>query len=235
MKVLVIAPHPDDEVFGVGGTIARLVAEGAEVYVAIVTKGDEAMFTRELIEKGRAEALKAHEYLGVKKTIFMDKFPAALLDTIPRAELNRAFEELMADINPEILFLPFIGDVQLDHRIVFESVMVASRPNGRVVPIRIYAYETLSETNWNAPMLTPAFAPNTFVDISEFIETKIKAIQIYQSQLQPFPNERSVEAVRALAIHRGAMVGCRAAEAFILIRSIYSSSNSLKGLFSRDS
>ena len=233
--MLIIAPHPDDEVFGVGGTIARLVAEGAEVYVAIVTKAKETMFPRELIEQGRAEALEAHDFLGVHKTIFMDKFPAALLDTIPRAELNRAFEELIADINPEVLFLPFIGDVQLDHRIVFESVMVASRPNGRVVPIRIYAYETLSETNWNAPLLTPAFAPNVFVDISAFIETKIKAVQIYQSQLQQFPSERSIEAVKALAIHRGATAGCRAAEAFILIRSICKSNNSLKGLFSKDS
>ena len=220
MKALVIAPHPDDEVFGVGGTIARLVAGGAEVYVAIVTKARESMFPRELIEQGRAEALKAHEYLGVKKTIFMDKFPAALLDTIPRAELNRAFEELLDNITPDIVFIPFIGDVQLDHRIVFESVMAASRPNGRVIPNRIYAYETLSETNWNAPLLSPTFAPNVFIDISDYLETKIKAVQIYQSQLQQFPNERSVEAVRTLAMHRGATMGFRAVEAFILIRAL---------------
>ena len=156
MKVLVIAPHPDDEVFGVGGTMARLIAEGADVTVAIVTKGDD-LFPEELIIQGRKETLAAHKCLGVHKTIFMDKFPAAKLDTVPRFILNGAFEELIAEIQPDVLFIPFIDDIQLDHQIIFEAAMTACRPNGRKVPQRIYAYETLSETNWNAPLMTPSF------------------------------------------------------------------------------
>ena len=220
MNVLIIAPHPDDEVFGVGGTIARLASEGAEVTVAIVTKGDD-LFPENLIRQGREEALIAHKQLGVHKTIFMEKFTAAKLDTFPRFELNGAFEKLIDEIKPDVLFIPFIGDIQLDHRIVFDVAMTACRPKGRNVPKKIYAYETLSETNWNAPMLSPAFSPNTFIDITEYIDIKIKAIEAYASQLGSFPNERSLEAARALAKHRGATVGFQAAEAFVLIRSLY--------------
>lgn len=111
--------------------------------------------------------------------------------------------------------------MHLDHRLIFESSLVAARPNGQRIPERIYAYETVSETNWNAPFLTPGFTPNVFVDISDYLETKLKAVQIYQSQIQQFPNERSIEAVRALAVSRGATAGFHAAEAFVLIRSLH--------------
>jgi len=219
-RVLIIAPHPDDEILGVGGTMARLAAEGNEVYSAIVTKAREPMFSRELIETGRAEAVRADKILGVKKTIFPDIFPAALLDTLPHSEVNAGIRKLIAEVDPEILFVPFYGDLHIDHRLIFESALVACRPNGQKIPSRIYAYETLSETNWNAPGLTPAFAPNVFVDISDFLELKLQALEIFASQMQPFPNERSIEAIKALAIHRGATVNRRAAEAFVLIRNI---------------
>ena len=220
-KVLVIAPHPDDEVLGVGGTIARLAYEGHDVFVAIVTHGDPSMFDPAFIAQGRKEALEAHRLLGVRDAIFLEGFPAALLDTIPHARLNEALQKVLHNVEPEILFIPFYGDVHLDHRLIFESALVAARPNRTQQVQVIYAYETLSETNWNAAPLTPGFLPNTYFDISAFLEVKLQAMSIYQTQLKPFPHERSLEAIRALARLRGATVGFEAAEAFMLIRSVY--------------
>lgn len=220
-RVVVIAPHPDDEILGVGGTIARLAHEGHDIFVAIVTHGDPSMFDPAFISQGRREALEAHRLLGVRDTIFMESFPAALLDTVPHSQLNEALRKVLHDLKPKLLFIPFKGDVHLDHRLVFESALVAARPNSMQQIQAIYAYETLSETNWNAAPLTPGFLPNTYFDISAFLEVKLEAVRIYQSQLKPFPHERSLEAIRALARLRGATVGFEAAEAFVLIRSVY--------------
>jgi len=219
-KVLVIAPHPDDEVLGVGGTIAKFASMGDEIYVVIVTKGYPPLFSEEMVIRGREEALKAHELLGVKKTFFLDKFPAAKLDTIPHSEINAELTNMIQMLKPDILFIPFNGDIHLDHQLVFLSSLVAVRPNGNFSPKCIFAYETLSETNWNAPYLTPGFIPNVFVDISDFIDRKIQAMKLYQSQLKPFPHERSIESLQALATLRGSTIGVRAAEAFVLIREI---------------
>lgn len=214
-KILVIAPHTDDEVLGVGGTIARLAAEGAEVNVAIITQG----YSTQEIESDRREALLAHKLLGVKQTIFLP-LPAANLDSIPHRDINRHLNEVIQNIQPEILYIPFSGDLHLDHQRVFLSALVAARPNRAGAPRAIYAYETLSETNWNAPYLAPNFIPNVFVDISAYLEMKIQAMQLYASQIKPFPNERSEESLRALATLRGSTVGCFAAEAFVLVREI---------------
>lgn len=220
-RALVIAPHPDDEVLGVGGTIARLAHEGHDVFVAIVTHGDPSMFDSAFVAKGRQEALNAHRLLGVRDTFFMEGFPAALLDTIPHSRLNEALKKVLRDVRPQLLFIPFNGDVHMDHRIIFESALVAARPSNTYHIRAIYAYETLSETNWNASLLTPGFFPNTYFDISAFLEVKLEAMKMYQTQLKVFPHERSLEAIRALARSRGATVGFEAAEAFVLIRSVY--------------
>lgn len=123
-------------------------------------------------------------------------------------------------VEPEYVFVPFLGDVHLDHQAAFQSAMVMCRPNGKPLPRSVLAYETLSETNWNAPPLTPGFLPNTFVDISQHLDTKLQAFAAYQSQVRPFPNERSIETVRSLAMLRGSTVGLRAAEAFVALRNV---------------
>lgn len=216
--VLVLAPHPDDEVLGAGGTIARCVDEGATVVVAIVTKGYPPRFDDDLIATGRREAGVAHEVLGVKETMYLD-LPAAGLDEVPHAELNERLRAVVQDVAPGRMFVPFGGDLHLDHQRIFLSALVAARPCGRASPA-VYAYETLSETNWNAPYLAPSFAPNCFFDITDSLERKLEAMAAYASQLRPFPHERSLEAVRALAISRGAQVGLPAAEAFVLLRQV---------------
>ena len=218
-RALVIAPHPDDEVLGCGGTMARLADMGREVHVAIVTRGMPPRFDPADVDAVRKEAKAAHDLLGVSETHYLD-LPAAELDGIPHSRLNEAISGLVARLAPDSLFLPFIGDVHVDHQLIFTSGMVAARPRGGAYPTRIYAYETLSETNWYAPYVTPAFCPNVFVDISAVLSRKLGAFQCYGSQLQAFPDERSVETLEALARLRGSTVFRAAAEAFVLVREV---------------
>jgi len=216
---LVIAPHPDDEVLGCGGTISRLTRSGRQVHVAIVTQGSPPAFDEAAVQRVRRETHYAHRLLGLTKTHFCG-FPAAELDQVPHREVNAAIGAIVEAVAPDTLFLPFVGDVHLDHQLCFTSGLVAARPRRNGYPARVLAYETLSETNWYAPYVTPGFTPNVFVDISEDLERKIEAFGCYGSQVQAFPSERSVEAIRALATLRGATVFKSAAEAFVLLREV---------------
>jgi LmbE family N-acetylglucosaminyl deacetylase len=218
-RLLVLAPHPDDEVLGAGGTIARLSDAGAEVVVAVVTRGAPPLFTEDAVTNVRREAQAAHARLGVSRTVFLDH-PAARLDEVPHHELNRALGDLLREVAPDTLLLPFAGDIHLDHQLILLSALVAARPHRADFPRRILCYETVSETNWNAPFMTPSFVPNVFVDISAQLERKPEAMGLYGSQQRDFPHERSLAAIRALAMFRGSTVHRAAAEAFMLVRQV---------------
>lgn len=218
-RALVIAPHPDDEVLGCGGTMARLSAAGAEVHVAVVTRGQEPDFDSAYVDRVVGECESAHRLLGVADTHFLD-LPAAGLDQVAHALLNRRIGEVIGAVRPELLFLPFIGDIHLDHQLAFTAGMVASRPRSVEIPRLILAYETLSETNWWAPGITPAFVPNVFIDIAGTLDKKLAAFGEFQSQVKEAPDERSPEIIRALALVRGAACYRHAAEAFVLVRQI---------------
>lgn len=216
--VLVIAPHPDDEVLGVGGTMARLSALGVDVHVCVVTRGRPERFGAAQIENVRAEADAAHARLGIARTHWFGH-PAAELDTEPHGALNASLSGLVREIGARTLFVPHLGDMHLDHQRVFLSSLVAARPHGPDYPGAILAYETLSETNWNAPYLTPPFVPNVHIEITDTLEAKLAAFADFASQVRPAPHERSVEALRALATLRGATIHRAAAEGFVLIRA----------------
>lgn len=223
MNVLVFAPHPDDEILGCGGTMARHIAEGDEVTVCIVTSGQPPVFDNsEAVKNGWPHTLypevkKSHEMLGVKETIFL-QLPCVLLEQEPRHIVNGKIHEVIQRVKPEIVFIPHFGDMQKDHAIVAEAVMVTVRPKYPHKVRAVYAYETLSETEWNIPHAANAFIPNTFVNIDGYLDKKLAAMECYQSQLGPFPDPRSLDAVRALAMLRGSTMGAKAAEAFMLIR-----------------
>ncbi|HBI6224289.1 TPA: PIG-L family deacetylase [Clostridium perfringens] len=219
MKVLVIAPHPDDEILGVGGTIKKRSKKGDEVYVCIVTKGYKPLFDEEVIQMGREEAKIADKMLGVKETFFLD-FPAVMLETIPRYEFNEKISEIVQKIQPDEIYIPHRGDMQIDHQMVVDAAMVAVRPKYKHKIKRVYAYETLSETGWNIPNQQNEFIPNVYEDITETLKDKLESMRIFKSQLGEFPEARSIGALDALAKYRGAIVGVKAAEAFILIREI---------------
>lgn len=219
MKILVIAPHADDEILGVGGTIAKYVEEGHQVDVCVVTVGTTPMFSEEVIKGIRKEALAAHSLLGVSRSIFLE-LPAVKLSEVPKYEINAKISKVVAEVEPDIVYIPHFGDMHLDHYLVAQASMVAVRPiNGSKIK-KVYSYETLSESEWNTPHAMNSFIPNTYVSISNQLESKKKAMECYQSQLYSFPHPRSLEAIEALARLRGSTVGVEAAEAFCLLRSI---------------
>lgn len=219
MKVLVFAPHPDDEIIGLGGTISKRAKKGDEVYVCIITSGQPPLYTEEATAIVQNEARTADKMLGVKETIFLD-FPAVMLETVPRYQLNNKIGEIVQRLKPDEVYIPHRGDMQIDHKMVVDAAMVALRPKYEHIVKSIYAYETLSETGWDIPNTVNEFIPTVYEDISNSLELKIEAMNIYKSQLSDFPNARSVKAIEALARYRGATVNMNAAEAFSLIREI---------------
>lgn len=212
MKVLVFAPHNDDEVLGVGGTIRGHVKAGDAVIVCEATSGP-------MYKTLQAEAKEAHALLGVKESIFLN-LPVSELADMPKTELNGRISEVVKKVKPQIVYLPFIGDMHLDHRYVTEAALVAVRPINDCPVKKVYMYETLSETGWNLPYGERNFTPNVWVNITDGIEEKIAAMKCYESQIKDYPNPRSEEGIRALAMFRGSTVGYPFAEAFMLIREI---------------
>ena len=219
MNVLVIAPHADDEILGVGGTLAKFIGAGNSVYVCIASRGCEPLFSKEFVESIVKEAIACHKLLGVKKTFFFD-FPAAMLEKANRNEINDKLYEVIDEVKPDIAFIPHYGDMQKDHEIIAKACMVALRPKYQHKVKAIYSYETVSETEWNIPHATNTFIPNVYIDISDYILKKMEAMEQYKSQLSDFPNPRSLEALEALAKYRGSTINVRAAESFALIRQI---------------
>ena len=215
-KALIIAPHPDDEILGVGGTIAKMIKKKINVHIVIVSGHLPPLYHENKFKITQKESIKALKILGVQKVFFL-KIPATKIHEIPISELN---EKLLIHFNlsqPDIVFIPF-PDRHIDHKTIFESSMVCARPN-KINQIKfLLCYETLSETHWNAEGIEPNFTPNFFIDIGAEIKLKIKAIKCYKSQIS---NEaRSVRAVKSLSEFRGSQNFLKHAEAFKLIRLI---------------
>ncbi|OFY51428.1 MAG: GlcNAc-PI de-N-acetylase [Bacteroidetes bacterium GWF2_41_31] len=219
-NILIIAPHADDEVLGCGGIISKYSNEGFEVHILVATNasiGAPELFNQEGIDNVRNEAIAAHKILNVKQTHFLE-LPAPRLDVYPNYQIAIAFSEIINEIRPEALFIPHRGDIHKDHEAVFNAALVAARPINNCSVKKIYAYETLSETEWAAPFGDDNFIPNRFVNITKEFKLKLEAMECFKSQLKPFPNPRSLEAIEALAKYRGATVGFERAEAFMVIR-----------------
>lgn len=217
-NILVIAPHPDDEVLGCGATMAKYASAGHKVFVLVATRGSKKLYADDRIENVRNEALRAHKVLGVAETYFLD-FPAPELDTIPLYEISNEISKIIANVKAEILFLPHRGDIHNDHKVIFDAGLVAARPLQNCSVNEIYTYETVSETEWAIPVGSEMFIPNVYENIADFFSLKIQALQCFKSQLREFPNPRSIKNLKALANYRGATVGFEMAEAFCLIRS----------------
>jgi LmbE family N-acetylglucosaminyl deacetylase len=227
-SVLIIAAHPDDEALGCGGTIARLSAEGREVHLAFLADGvgsrggqgsELAHAERGALERRRAAARNAAEVMGAASVKF-DDFPDNRLDTVPLLEIAQRVEALIALYRPSMLLTHHAGDLNIDHRRVHQAVNTATRPQ-RGHPVRtLLAFEVPSSTEWQPPGSGSAFEPNWFVDISDTLETKRAALDVYKEEMRPWPHPRSIEAVEHLARWRGATVGCDAAEAFVLLRQL---------------
>ncbi len=225
MKVLVVAAHPDDEVLGCGGTIARRARQGNAVHVAILGEGVTSRFaSREQAASDdlaalRADSRKAADLLGALGLSFHG-LPDNRFDTVPLLEVVKIIEQLVADNKPDVVYTHHGGDLNIDHAVTHRAVLTATRPTVGHCVRELYAFEVASSTEWAFQQVAPVFRPNTFVDISETLDVKCQAMALYESERREFPHPRSDEALRAAALRWGSVVGCAAAEAFELIRAV---------------
>jgi LmbE family N-acetylglucosaminyl deacetylase len=223
--VLVIAAHPDDEILGCGGTAARLVREGRDVHFAIMGEGITSRHANrdaagvEQLAQLKRQAQAAAGKVGVQN-VALHQLPDNRLDTVPLLEVVKLVEDLIDRIQPEIVYTHHPGDLNVDHGVIFRAVLTATRPMAGQPVRELYAFEVSSSTEWSFQRLEPIFRPNVFVDITHTIDAKVAAIECYESEARKFPHPRSPEALRALATRWGTVVGCAAAEAFELVRSV---------------
>jgi LmbE family N-acetylglucosaminyl deacetylase len=219
MNILVVAAHPDDEVLGCGGTIARSVAEGHRVTVAILGQGAASRYSRgtpeAAVEIGELEEMSrnAGRILGVDDVRHFG-LPDNRFDSVDLLDVVKILEELGRELQPEIVYTQHGGDLNIDHAITFRAAMTAFRPVPGTGVRALYAYEVASSTEWAFGKFSPPFAADTFVNIDNFLEKKIQALAAYESEIRSFPHPRSLHAVRTQATERGARIGVAAAEAF---------------------
>lgn len=223
-KILVIVAHPDDEVLGMGGTIARLTSEGKEVNVLIVTDGSSAQYREkynlnDIIIAKKEETRECNNILGVKK-VYYGNLPDMRLDTVPHIDINKLIETHINLLKPDTVFTHFWGDINLDHQIIFKSTLVAVRPFQEHIIKTLYCFKVPSSTEWTPNKADTIFMPNTFVDISKFTETKYTAFEKYSTELRDYPHPRSIRHLRESDIVSGLRMGMSAIEEFILLREI---------------
>lgn len=220
-RIAVIAAHPDDEVLGCGGTIAKHAQEGDEVHVLIMAEGitSRSSHNRDEIDTLRHAARQANDTLGAK-TLTFKNFPDNRMDTVPLIEIVKEIEEYIAEIQPSIVYTHHFADLNVDHQRVNQAVMTACRPLPESKINTLLFFEVLSSTEWQVPHTSSLFLPTWYNDVGPYINTKLEALQIYGSEMRSFPHSRSLEAVQALATYRGATIGKTAAEAFMLGRFV---------------
>lgn len=219
-KVLVIAPHPDDETLGCGGTILRHIAEKSDVYWLIATAMTTGRgYTEESIGKRQQEINSVAASYGFNK-VYQAGFPAAGLDSVPMAQIVSFIGDVVNEVRPDTIYVPYRNDIHSDHTVVFDAAAACSKTFRYPFVKRLYCYETLSETEFSVRPDMTGFKPNRFVDISLYIEMKIKIMSLYHGEILDFPFPRSEKAVRALAEIRGIVAGVSAAEAFMVIKEI---------------
>lgn len=219
MKSLVVAPHPDDEVLGVGGTLLRRKAEGATLGWLIMTRiSTESGWSSENVLKRRDEIAQITDLFGFD-SVFELGYTTTQLDQIPMGELVNAVFGVLKSFTPNEIFVPHPSDIHSDHRITFDAVASCTKWFRSPSIKRILAYETLSETDF-ALEPNSRFQPNVFMNIEGHLENKLRAMSIYSSEVGDFPFPRSNQAISALAILRGGNSGFKAAEAFELLREI---------------
>lgn len=235
MKILVIAAHPDDEVLGAGGIIKKNISQGNDVKIVIMSTGIFSRRThnyqnsveyeidkesQKLMEKElkslRRNAKNASKILGVSDVDFYN-FPDNEMDKISILEVTKSIEKIISSYEPEIVFTHSDSDLNIDHRIIHNATLTATRPI-KSSPVKdVISFEIPSSTEWN---FTSSFSPNMFVDISKELKFKLKALSKYENELKKFPHPRSLQGIEIIAKRWGTVCGFPAAEAFQIIRSI---------------
>jgi LmbE family N-acetylglucosaminyl deacetylase len=218
-SVLVIAAHPDDEVLGCGATIARHVCNGDSINVLFVADGETSRIGSSPDLRRHEPAQEACKILGARPPTFFD-FPDQRLDSMPLLDIVQRIESIITSLRPTVVYTHHGGDLNVDHRIVHQAAVTALRPLPGSTYRAIFAFEVASSTEWATSAVGEPFRPNHFVDISAFLDTKMKALQAYDGEMRAFPHARSYAAVKSLATVRGANSGLEAAEAFVTLRTL---------------
>ena len=226
MQILIIAAHPDDEVLGCGGTIAKHVQNGDEVHVLILAEGvtsrDEVRERERRAGELSQLAQAAHEAGRILEvqSVELHDFPDNRMDAVDLLDVVKVVETAIDKYKPDMVYTHHAGDVNIDHRIVHQSVITACRPlPGHCVKTLLF-FEVPSSTEWQTAGSAPPFLPNYFVDIRECLDKKFQALKAYESEIRSWPHPRSLTAVEHLARWRGSMVGVEAAEGFVLGRKL---------------
>jgi LmbE family N-acetylglucosaminyl deacetylase len=216
-KVLVVVAHPDDEILGCGATIAKHISNGDTVQIVFVADGFSSR-DNDATNRG-ALAKEASTLLGCLMPIFLN-YPDNQLDSVPLLQITKELEDIIGDFEPNIVYTHHYGDLNIDHQITHRAVITSCRPLPNCGVKEIYSFETVSATHWQSTSMGGLFSPNYFVDVSDFIKQKIKALQCYDNEMRDYPHARSYEAVVRLSSFRGSSVGVHNAEAFVIERLI---------------
>lgn len=221
MKILIVAAHPDDEILGCGGTIARLVKEGYEAFTLVLGEGITSRDKKrnrkkrlKEIDRLKKEIFKANKAIGVRK-VFIYDFPDNRFDTLSMLDIVKVIEEVKGKIKPDIIFTHYEKDLNIDHQITYKAAITATRPLKEESVKEIYSFEIPSSTEWSYPIL---FSPDVFFDISRDINSKISAFKKYKNEIKRYPHPRSLEGIKITAQFWGINMGARYAEAFKAIR-----------------
>ena len=226
-SVLVVAAHPDDEVLGCGGTIAKHARSGDKVHILIVAEGSTSRQVKRDVKKSEEDlrtlqlcAFNAAQELGAEKPYFSN-FPDNRLDSVNLLDIIKPIEGIVEDVQPHSVYVHHGGDLNVDHEIVHRAVLTACRPLPGFCVKNIFTYETVSSTEWGVETQAP-FRPTRFINIGDTFQNKLNALKAYESEMRPYPHARSIENIKCLAKTRGASVGIEYAEAFAVIREILS-------------
>ena len=222
-KILIVAAHPDDEVLGCFGTVAKLIKEGYEAYTLILGEGKTSRDEQRVLENKKdeidilnTEIQKANNIIGIKK-VFIESFPDNRFDSVDLLDIIKVITKVKEEIQPDIIFTHYEHDLNIDHQITYKAVITATRPMENECVKEIYSFEILSSTEWNYPL---SFSPDTFWDISDTIDLKIEAMKKYSSELCLYPHPRSLEGISLNAKYQGMRVGKKYVEAFKTIRNL---------------
>ena len=222
-KILIVAAHPDDEVLGCFGTVARLIQEGYEAYTLILGEGKTSRDVERVVENHKddikelnEEIQKANDVIGIKK-VFVESFPDNRFDSVDLLDIIKVISRVKEEVRPDIIFTHYEYDLNIDHQVTYKAVITATRPMEDECVKEIYSFEILSSTEWNYPI---SFSPDTYYDISNTLNSKIKAMKEYTSELCEYPHPRSLEGIELNAKYQGMRIGKKAAEAFKTIRII---------------
>ena len=222
-KILIVAAHPDDEVLGCFGTVARLIQEGYEAYTLILGEGKTSRDEERQVDNRKddiailnCEIKDANDVIGIKN-VFVESFPDNRFDSVDLLDIIKVISKVKEEVQPDIIFTHYEYDLNVDHQVTYQAVITATRPMENECVKEIYSFEILSSTEWNYPL---SFAPDTFYEIDTTLDLKIEAMHKYTSELCDYPHPRSLEGITLNAKYQGMRVGKKYVEAFKSIRVI---------------